>query len=571
MEQNKIRVQAQVYNNSLCIKCSSRHKVYWKEKKITGDEKKQPMQSMMLYSVLNVIKPLFFDLPVDHIEVQLSEECGQRFSGFFNFILNCLQITNEAIRRFKDKKGFAGNNETLLLYNIGNDSNFNILVEQLKRKASGKIQTLNFDPGFNPVERRWEKTDPPMTVDEFVSLISDNNIGKIVSINHYLLEKYLEKGVYLIALIKFFGLEHIIVDLDNYDLSPQGYQTKVFYNCSSFDRFSYTYFHKYWDQYYKLDNVKRLAYLKNSEEKFKFQEISDDYGVLITSNSRIRDVISFLNPMLFLLDHFPGETFITEFELWYYSLRYMILNIMDFNEFEKLHYNAFLQRFVYTITQLMKYDVIDSIQSERKIDLFGDSGWQHIFPEHYKRFLERKEIDQIVSEKRSLLLLFNWQTSWLESSAIIYEAMNYRIPFINHPPLVKTKILSALGNLEYQNPDELNQRIENIKPFLSSHVEAALNELNSLFKNNLDGMTDRILNRTTSDTSQDRFCDQLQKHDELLDQKVIAFIDTNEAMLRKTFKNLFLESIQYDISQSPYFEKEYFQRLLRFARQQAQS
>ncbi|MBU2453919.1 MAG: hypothetical protein KJ668_11480, partial [Proteobacteria bacterium] len=350
MEENKIRIQAEIFNQSLCIKCTSPHGIFWNEKKIVGDEKKQPMQSMVLYSLLNVIKPLFFELPVDHIEVQLSEECNQRFSGFFKFILDCLKITNQAISRVKEKKRIAIHNETLLLYNIGDNSNFNILIDQLKLKSSKKIKTLDFDPGFNPIERRWEKTDPPMTVDELVGLVDRDKIGKIVSINHYLLEKYLEKGVYLIALLKFLGIEHVIIDLDNYDLSVQGYQTKLFYNCSSFDRFSYTYFHKYWDQYYELKNVNRLAFIKKNVAQFEFEEISDDYGVLITSNSRIKDVISFLNPMLFLLDHFPGKTFIAEFELWYYSLRHMILNIMDFNEYEKLNYNALLQRFVYTIT-----------------------------------------------------------------------------------------------------------------------------------------------------------------------------------------------------------------------------
>ncbi|MFA5906371.1 MAG: hypothetical protein WC836_20760, partial [Desulfobacula sp.] len=476
-----IRIKIEIQNNSLCLICFFNGEIRIHEKKMTGFNPSAE-QIMMYYFgwVLNIIKPLFFRMPVADIKVEYTQECKDKINNIIVFVYNLLKNSNDTFRRFSDRKDMAASHGNVLFFNVGENINFRKIYQNCMNKDPSRLRYLDFDPGFNPVERKWEKTPPPMTVDEFVRYIKENRIKKIVSINHYLLEKYQDQGIYMPAVFKYLELEYIIIDLDNYDLTPHGYPFKSYYNVEESDRFSYAEFHVFWDRYYGLSNVSRIAFTHEDKKPFAFQELDDDYHIVIMSNSRINDVVSMLSPISFILGQFKEGCFFEELALWYYSMRYMILTSMDFSEYERLNFNALLLRFAYNASQFVKYSVIDSIKTDRKIELYGDAGWQTLFPEHYLTYLDRKGIDKIFSEGRSLNLLMNWQLTWFETSAVIFEALNYRVPFLNHPALVKTEKLKAMSHVEYSSPLDLNLKLKDIRTHLNSDLVQSIDYLNFL-------------------------------------------------------------------------------------------
>ncbi len=567
MNENRemLSVKFTLNDESLCIKSSGSNGIHWSEKNMKGLAQDSNTGQMIFYWVLKEIKPLFYTLPVETVHVEMTEECKTRLGGVIQFCHKCLTNTNNTIKKYTGLKNAAAQNEKVLFFNVNDNVNLKKFYEQLDLANSHKLLYKSFNPGFNLVTRQWEKTDPPITVDEFVLLIQDQELGKIVSINHYLLEKYFDQGIYLIALFEYLGVEYVIFDHDPWDDTLSGHLTKSFYNCDSFTRFSYSYAHKFWDRHYKLKNVHHVALTNEYPKKYVPEKLPDDYNIVIMTNARVQNVLHFLNPILFLLSHFKTESFFDEVELWYYSLRFMILEIMDLNEFERLQYNSLLANMIYAISQFVKYDVIDSIDSERRIELYGDQGWNHVFPELYKTYLDRKSIDELIARKESLYLLMNIQTTWLESSAAVFEAINYQLPFINHPALVKSQELSGLSNLEYRNSTELNDRINDINSYTNEEAISSIRFLNDISNDCMSAIGQAVNKNELYRSENNNYGVQLNIHDGLLSQKIHQYIDKNEHFLRYTFKSLFKESVKLNVEKSEYFPKEYMQRLLHYA------
>ena len=222
-------------------------------------------------------------------------------------------------------------------------------------------------------------------------------------------------------------------------------------------------------------------------------------------------------------------------------------------------------RFVYGVSQFVKYEVLHSIESERDIELFGDTGWQHIFPDYYKGYLDRERINDLFSRNEHLYLLMNWQTTWFETSGAITEAIAYQVPFINHPSFEITSGLRGLKNIEYRNSKELNDRINNIHRFINDDVTDSIRYLNGVANECMTSLADNLVDNL--EYVETRLDEQMARHDLLIKAKVEAYIDQNEDFLRYTFNSLFITPIQYDIRQSKYFTRPYVQRLLEYRAQ----
>ncbi len=559
-----ISINAEIHNNSLCLTCLAGNELIIKEKKIIGFDPSNNSSNMYyLWWMLNAVKPLLFKMPVENIKIEFTQECKDKFFQMLSFCYNMLKSTNDAVKQCLTHRGCCENNDRILFFDVGENVNFQKIYRRGAELDAEKTLYFNFDPGFDPVERKWKKTGPPMSVEKFVRYVRQNRVKKIVSINHYLLEKYMDQGVYIQAVFQFLGIDYIIVDLDNYDLVLQGYMYKKFYNTEEIERFSYTQFHVFWDKYYDMTNVRRIGFPHEDKKHFSFQELDDDYDIVVMSNSRINDVLSMLNPIVFILSRFKTGSFFEELGIWYYSLRHMILSTMDFTEFEKLNFNALLLRFAYNASQFIKYIVIDSIRTDREFEIYGDIGWQAIFPEYYRTYLDRPEMDKVLSSGRTLNLLMNWQFSWLETSAVVFEALTYRVPFLNHPALMKTEQLSGLSGVEYNNARELNAKLNNIKDYIDDELIRSVGYLNSLFNDNMEYMVSGIYSNAGEFTN--RIVNEMQMHDELLQEKINTYIMENSSFLRYSFKSLFVESVQFDLSQSEYFSRPFMQRLLNYA------
>ncbi|MCK4332438.1 MAG: hypothetical protein KAV40_02540 [Thermoplasmatales archaeon] len=548
------------------MKLNINNDLSWHEIKINYE--KIDIKILLFYWLLNSAKSIFFGMPFEKINFVCSKDIFEIHGGIINRFGAIVENTNDLIKQYGHLKGIADNSKKVLFFNVGHNLRYKSMYKMLHRSETVDVLYMNMDPGFNQLTRTWEDRDVPLSLPELVNLIEKENIRKIISINHYLLDKYLEKtGVNLISLFWYLGVEYVIIDNDPPDLSPYGYLHKAFYNCNSFDRFSVlSLLNKYWDNKYRLENIHYVGLPQDYENNGDMRELKDNYAILVLTNSRLENVKPRIKSIIYLLDHMNEGSVFTESLLWYMSLRHMILKIMKLDEFEMLHYNSRLHMLSYTIAQFLKYEVIENIDTERRIEVYGDVGWETVFPEYYKKLLDNEEINELFSQNNHLYLLLNCSYSYLDASGPVYDAIRKNVPFINMPPLVKTSSFEGFRHIEYTNREELNDLIENIREIFDNKE---LNNSIRLYRNVLESSTNeierKVLGNGYAQFGQAQFHKLSMDHKVMLDQMIEEYIDRNEPFLRETFRVLFLgESVQYDISKSRYFNRKYVQRILGF-------
>ena len=565
MEGTVAKVAVNKYNDALCLKLNINNKIYWHETRVNYD--KISIDDLLFWWMLKSLKPLFFEMPMEKIDFTCSKDVYEQFGKIINNYSAIIHRTNDAIKSYSHLRGVAESNKNILFFNVDDNYRHKSQYERFRSLGTKDVLYVNMASGFNPKTRRWEDRDVPIPLSELVDIVVKKSIKKTVSINHYVLDRYLCKtDVYLIPLFGNLGVEYVIFDNDPWDGHPHGYLMKSFYNCNTFDRFTSAYvLSDYWDSTYELKNVHYITVPQNYKIEEEITEIKEDYAILVLSNPRLENVKPMIVPILYLLDHIPEGSVFTEVHLWYMSLRHIILRIMKLDEFERLYYNSRLHIFFYTIMQFLKYEIIDSIDTVRRIELYGDRGWERIFPEYYKKLLNKKGMDELFSKNGHLYLLLNHSFSYLNAGGPIYDAMSRNVPFINMPPLVKTRSFEGFRHIEYRNKEELNYLIENTKAVVhNEELKESIRILMKVLRSSGDEVKEKIVHDRNVMTMGGIYGKESKAHKVLMDQMVEEYIDRNERFLRQSFDVLILgKPVQYDISKSRYFNRKYVQRILK--------
>ena len=169
----------------------------------------------------------------------------------------------------------------------------------------------------------------------------------------------------------------------------------------------------------------------------------------------------------------------------------------------------------------------------------------------------------MIKSRKYLFFLMNWSALYTSTNGPVYDAIAYGMPFINYPPFVKTKELEGLRHLEYNNFEELNEKVRNVNQYFS-HPE--LIESLSYYKNLLEQEQRYVARSLVSGQQLERFYGeygtQRQLHNALFAQKAISFIDRNEALLRKTIDILIIgKPTQYNPLESRFIQRTYLKRM----------
>lgn len=428
---------------------------------------------------------------------------------------------------------------------------------------SQEINYLNMKSGFNAEKREWGKSDIPIDINELINIIKEKKIRKIVSINVLLLSIYIiNTGIFLNAVFSFIGIEHIIIDNDPYDLKPEGYLKMLFSNSESVPRFNCPYiFTKPWLKKYALTNIQRVPIPQYYKLHTDLPELAEDYSLLVLSNSRIRNVRLMYPSIIFLLDHINENFLYRDIQLWFLAMQYMITEVMDMNEFDRLLYNSRLHSFFYTVVQLLKYEVIEAVDTTRNIEIYGDIGWKTVFPEYYRGMLNQKEIEDKLSINRYLYLLLNSSFTYLHASAPVYDAVALNVPFINMAALCRSNALQGLEKIEYLNNRELNSLIKDTSYFKDNDFRDSLQKFQKALIESTEFMHNKITDYTC-DNTHTFYHKELLEHDRLLDEMMFSYIDEKESFLRDCFDIFFLgKTIEYDITKSLYYNRNYTRRI----------
>lgn len=527
--------------NILSLKTNFDGIINWHDLKLSVDVP----QDVIVNWLLMKVNPIWRLMPIEDLKITCIgiEDIKQAV-----FILaNVLEATNEAITKYWIKT--TASRENILFWNVSEDMRYKSLHDRLfchYGRINGEILYLNMDLGFDRKAREWNHTDVPMSIDEFCKYLSDNKIGKIITVNQYVLDKYISStAVNLMALCKHLGIEWITIDNDPADLNISGYYRRYAYNDIENARFSnLSCLVEHFDEKYDTNNIHYIAIPQDYGSE-KRSTLNDDYDIIVLSNSRYKNVKSMLNGIKAVCNALPQETLYQDINTWYLAMRKLILEIFPLDELKMLYQNSLLHHFYFACVQWIKFKIIGDIETDRKVRVFGDVGWAEVCKEYYEGSLDNNQVNTLYEEPNHLYLLLNCSFSYLDASGPVYDVIRRNVPWINVPPMVKTEVLEPLGAVEYTDKIGLNKLINNFT--VPGELFDALN-----FHDGLDVYSD-ILNSSVEDIENEvlpivktrisEFKDQRYRHIILINDVVNNYLDKNEPFLRQCYEALFAGNI----------------------------
>jgi len=225
-----------------------------------------------------------------------------------------------------------------------------------------------------------------------------------------------------------------------------------------------------------------------------------------------------------------------------------------------------LMQFFYTgCLSFLKYDIIDSIKTDRQILIYGDPPWELLFPEYYqKKYLSNQEKDALFSKKRYLHLLMNFGYSYAEAHPTITDALKRSMPFICLPPLAKTAQYSGFSHVEYNDAEELNGLIRDVSAsFNDVEFKTSVRNYKKLIMASQMEMAENILFDKALPSDGGIYLRECEQNNALLNEMIQDYIKDKMDFLKDTFRALFLnESLTFDVSSTRYFGKGYVQRII---------
>ncbi|MCP4022092.1 MAG: hypothetical protein GY729_09645 [Desulfobacteraceae bacterium] len=566
----KLSVSFRLFKETITLKKKMGNRISFEDVKIPKGEIEENELLYVNARILNFLKPAFYQMPFEDVYIDLTKEVSEKIEKLITSYRVFLGQTNTAIQGVIHLKKKAVDHSNILFFETEKNSIYTDFFNRISKKSKNTVCFEIFDTGFNAEKRRWEKPVLPFSIPELVDYLMVHKIKAIFSINQYLLELYLNHtGVYLLALFDMLGVEYVCIDHDNQDANLM----KGFYNNNSFRRFSLRYFEsELWDKKYGLTNVLYPTIPQATVNKdAEFVEIDDDYKIVILSFSRLNIVAPKLASILYVLEHFDQDELFSQFQLWHYSTLYMIRGIIECSELERLNNYKMVNLFSHAITQLLKFEIIEGLKTDRKIEIYGDTYWQHLFPEYYKGWLKkREEIDDLFAKKNCLHLLLNWAPTIFTSNPHLYGAINRKNPFVCYAPLVKTEKYKGFAHIEYDNVNRVNHLVNNIKQvFKNPELLEAIKNHQQLMKTSSQFFENSIIEKEDKGP-EERFQKNCHEHKKALDHKIYGFLDGNDVQIRQIYQNLFKEAIPINLANSKFIDRDYIQRILKLTAENPQ-
>lgn len=530
------------------------------------------MISYLNYWILSSFKETIFNqMPFNNVFIYCDVEPAHSnlhaiLHSIRDYINSVITQTNNAFTRYEAMKNTAQNHQTILFYTYNSDMRLRSVYEYCKSRYPVKIFLKTYPSGWNSIKRTWEKTDYKFTIDDLVNLIGEKQIKRIVLTNYYVYETFLrEYDIYLPAFLEFIGVEDISVDADLAEIAPNGTMVRSLFT-RSFSRLSpFPYMNAYWDKKYRFGNVHYVPVVQHYERDFTPIELEDDYSVLVLSNSRLEITKPFLPLILFLLDNMQEECIFQEINLWFLSLRKVLLRSNYLDDYTKSKYCMIIFQLFYSTLNFLKYEIIDSVDCTHTLLIYGDSGWDRVFPEYYQsKHLDSDEIKQLHQEKRYLYLLMANVFSYLEVGGPIADALSQNLPFINYSALSKTKDFNGFRHIEYNNKVELNHLIKNIQEvYKNKELYASLGITKEILIASQSDMTDYIVEGIDFPGDKGEFIKQTAKHNLILDDMIAKYTIENAQFLSECARIAFgNEMFNYPIHKSRYANRGYLRRIL---------
>jgi hypothetical protein len=539
-----IHLYMKLHNGSFCLKISSGNGgPEWHQVKLPVDEEghtktaNTSMRDFLANWLFWKVHSIFRQMPITAVKAHCDQNVLDDYEQQVRFVMGCMQNTNAYILKYSEHKGACEDLSGILFYNVTSDLRYKSLYDRMN--ASKPTNYLNLELGFDRETRKWSSVDLPMSVDDFIQYLLDNKIGKMVTVNTYVTDKYLHHtGVNLFSIFRLLGVQLTIIDNDPFDLKPHGFLHKAAFNNPDWIRFStLPTLNKEWDKQLQLTNVRYTTIPQDYSEPLEPMALPEDFRIVILSNSRIEGIKGMLAPIRYVLDNINHD--FRELPLWYMSLRYLVLHVFELTDFERLYYNSGLHNFYFHVANMFKHSIIEGLATHREVRVYGDVGWKETCEPYYCGSLDNGQIEELYKDPRNLYLLLNCLTSYVDSSGPIHDVVRRGVPWFNVAPLVKLSSgnhgFEALTALEYRDIGELNTKLERAPGiYKSEKLLDGLKGYRKFLNSSVSNIEDSVLWGLDRSAPHD-FERAFHLHDAYLHEMIIDYIDKNENLLLDTF------------------------------------
>lgn len=426
--------------------------------------------------LLSELRPLLLEyLPTQALDIRLDNRLAdERFQGIHVYLVQLANVIHATNKLLQDKlvSEFNTQDHTRTLFYNAKDHYFLKEIFQATRE-SHEVSYEEFTTGWDPVNRNWNATPTGLPPVELIAYIKQHKISRIVGINMYYLEYCLKHhNIYLLSVLKHIGVSYHILDWDLYEVNPLLGLNKSAFHCNSFTRFDlFPSLQKEWNRIKGLNNITYYPAQAIREESDGEINLNPDFKILCAANSRIN---SFIDPIrlertLYAMSHCSEDNLFFDFQFWFHCISLFLARKVQAPLLEKIKLRSKLIKIHFDGVSLLKYEALHGLNTSQAVELYGDAGWDQLFPEYYQgSFLEKKTLENKLKSQDYLYLQVNNNFSYLEANSVISEAVAWGVPFIGFPAVVKTADYTGFSEIEYRNTAEMNHKIQNMLEILNS-------------------------------------------------------------------------------------------------------
>ncbi len=514
---------------------------------------------------------LFNHLPVDQLSISLSPEFIDGEETPLKFLIQHLasifMSTNQFMLDLSKRDIDLTQANKTLVYNADSHDYLRKIYDDGVQRFPENYLYYNFESGFNLLTRAWEAPRGMMRENELVDFIEKNQISRILSTNMVYLELMASRfNIYMLAVFKYIGVTYVTLDWDFYGLSQTGVLRKLAFNCKDFPRYSaYPCHEGEWDRVLGLTNIIEYPQSSHMNSAVEFQPLYDDYGILVAAHTRLNNIRSLGNlaSVLAALDFTTDDNLFYEYQRWFHCMCYYLINYHEADIPTKISLHSALMTIYFMGISLLKFEAIESLDTDRNIIIYGDELWHELFPEYYQnKHLPKDELVALWQSKHYLHLQVNEHFSYPEPNPIVMDTISLGVPYIGFPSVVKVPEQDGLKHVEYRNTRELNYLIEqaNTAIALPDYIQAVTSyaqHMSPAWQRFVELLTD---NKNQVDTE---FINYRKQHRELFYQQAEQYIAQNRSSIEK-YLSFFSQGGSYDIATSRFYSRNYLQKIIHY-------
>lgn len=457
-----------------------------------------------------------------------------------------LKGTIEGINKFADERHKTLNSKNILWLGAKDIRSMNFISE-LEKTGKNVFQVAE-NNYYNQESREFvEANINCLTADEIVEYVVSKEIGIIISINwDYLQLSSTVSNAEVYFLLMSIGVKIVCIYNDPQCVASYGSLIRKLYSGhSSFVNLGIL--HEYFDDCPKGAKQKCVPLIGNYRLEIDPNRLDEDFEIVIASNSRLNEVIAWKAPIerVIALLNAPYSDLST----WYLAILMLLKKRLPAG-YERSIIQRNLWSIYYGASQFMKHQIVKSIDTDRKISLFGDRGWETLAPSFYSGILNQAQLREMMIGSKRLLVLMNSGFSYLDHNGPIYDAIQTNTPWINLPTIAKTSTFISLEALEYRCNTSFNLLLDNANTHYNNRaVQSSIKELNLIYRSGIQSVLDLICepenlkaNAEAHSEASTTYGQSYNDHKKLINEEVEAYSTLNIQSLNTTLD--YISSLQ---------------------------